>query len=65
MSYLIWLLTLAFSVYGIYLGFRAHMVLGIALIFLQPVAIVFALVQLIFGLDLADETVKLVQRNFS
>jgi hypothetical protein len=60
-NFLIWLISLALSIYGVYLGFKAHPILGIALIFLSPVALVFGAVHLITGLDLADETVKLVR----
>ena len=58
MSQLISLVCLGLSIYGIYLGFRAHVVLGIVLIFVPIVPIVFAIGQLCFGKDLAGQTVE-------
>ncbi len=59
MSSLLTLFCLILNIYGIYLGFRAHMLLGIVLIFVPLVPLVFAVVMLLFQIDLAQRTVAI------
>lgn len=60
-SFLISLVCFCLSIYGIVLGFRAHVLLGILLIFLHPIPLVVGAVKLAFDVDLAERTVDYFQ----
>jgi hypothetical protein len=52
------LLILGGTFYGIYLGFSASVILGIIILFIEPLPLIFGLVQLFGHVNLAQKIVE-------
>lgn len=51
--FLIWAILVAMTIHGLVLSFSASVVVGIVAIFLQPLPLIFSLVYLVSGVNLA------------